>query len=96
MFAENADGFTNMVYEQSDSLDPAVEKYGLTLHTLDGLTQSGLPKTSPDAQYITKRVIEDLFSPDCLQEKRNTQAVEVAANTLVSARIVKHLSLIHI
>ena len=27
MFAENADGFTNMVYEQSDSLDPAVEKY---------------------------------------------------------------------
>lgn len=90
MFAENADGFTNMVYEQSDSLDPAVEKYGLTLHTLDGLTQSGLPKTSPDAQYITKRVIEDLFSPDCLQEKRNTQAVEVAANTLVSARIVKH------
>lgn len=35
-------------------------------------------------------MVEDLFSPDSLQEKRNTQAVEVAANTLVSARVVQH------
>lgn len=90
LFAENADNFTNMVYEQSDSLDPVIEKFGLTAHTLNGLTKNGLPKNSPDAVYLNKRIVEDLFSPDCLQEKRNTQAVEVAANTLVAARIIKH------
>lgn len=90
LFAENADQFTNMVYEQSESLDPVIEKFGLKAHTLNGLTKDGLPKNAEDAPYITKRLIEELFSPDCLQEKRNTQAVEVAANTLVAARIVKH------
>ena len=41
-------------------------------------------------RYITKRVIEDLFSPDCLQEKRNTQAVEVAANTVSYTHLRAH------
>lgn len=90
LFAENADNFTNMVYEQSDSLEPVVEKFGLKIHKLNDLTANGLPPSSEDAAYITKRVVEDLFSPDSLQEKRNTQAVEVAANTLVSARVVQH------
>ena len=48
---------------------------------------SSADRTESDRQAYE---VSDLFSPDCLQEKRNTQAVEVAANTLVSARIVKH------
>lgn len=91
LFAENADNFTNMVYEQSDSLAPVVEKFGLELHKLDGVTANGLPPDSEAAEFINKRVIEELFAPDSLQDKRNTQATEVAINTLVSARVTKHI-----
>lgn len=92
LFAENADNFTNMVYEQSDSLAPVVEKFGLQLHKLDGVTAAGVPAGSDAAEFINKRVIEDLFAPDSLQDKRNTQATEVALNTLVSARVTKHIA----
>jgi peptidyl-prolyl cis-trans isomerase D len=31
-FAEAADQFTNIVYEQADSLKPAADKFGLKIH----------------------------------------------------------------
>jgi peptidyl-prolyl cis-trans isomerase D len=35
-------------------------------------------------------LLQALFSEASLQKQRNTEAVEVAPNTLVSARVVKH------
>ncbi len=89
LFAENADNFSNMVYEQSDSFEPEVEKFGLVIHKADGLTRQGFMDPKFASPMINKRIVEDLFLPESLQEKRNTQAVEVAANTLVSARVLK-------
>lgn len=87
-FAENADNFTNMVYEQSDSLEPVVEKFGLKVMKLNGLTKNGVA----DNEFINRRVVEDLFAPDSIEEKRNTSAAEIRANTLVSARVTKHVA----
>lgn len=87
-FAENADNFTNMVYEQSDSLEPVVEKFGLKVMKLNGLTKSGVANN----EFINRRVVEDLFAPDSIEEKRNTSAAEIRANTLVSARVTKHVA----
>ncbi|HET7772726.1 MAG TPA: hypothetical protein VFK82_02765, partial [Burkholderiaceae bacterium] len=39
---------------------------------------------------LTARVIESLFSTDSLKNRRNTEAIEVAPNTLVSARVVDY------
>lgn len=89
VFAENADNFSNMVYEQSDSFEPEVEKFGLIIHKADGLTRQGFMDKKFASPMINKRIVEDLFLPESLQEKRNTQAVEVASNTLVSARVLK-------
>lgn len=89
LFAENADNFSNMVYEQSDTFEPEVEKFGLVIHKADGLTRQGFMDPKFASPMINKRIVEDLFLPESLQEKRNTQAVEVASNTLVSARILK-------
>ncbi len=90
MFAENADNFTNMVYEQSDSLEPVVEKFGLQVHKVAGLTENGFVDPANESPFITKRVISELFGPDCLNDKRNTQAIEIGNNTIVSARVDKN------
>lgn len=86
-FVENAEQFTNTVYEQSDSLQPAIDKFKLRARTVDGVTREGAPG---GAKELNARVIEALFSEDALRNKRNTQAIEVAPNTLVAARVLEH------
>lgn len=83
-FAEAADQFTNIVYEQADSLKPAADKFGLKIQTVDALTRQGL------APHITPRVVDAIFSDEALRQRRNTQAIEVASSTIVAARVAEH------
>jgi peptidyl-prolyl cis-trans isomerase D len=83
-FAKAADQFTNLVYEQADSLQPAADALKLKVQKVDALTRRGL------APYINARVVDALFSDESLKSKKNTQAIEVGTNTMVSARIVDH------
>jgi peptidyl-prolyl cis-trans isomerase D len=83
-FAKAADQFTNLVYEQADSLQPAAAALKLKVQKIDTLTRRGL------APFINARVVDALFSEDSLKNHRNTQAIEVGTNTLVSARIVDY------
>lgn len=85
-FGKEAETFTNMVYEQSDSLDAVAQKYGMKIETVTGLTADG-PKDPALAKILNSSVMEALFSEEGLREKRNTQAVEVSSNVLVSARV---------
>ncbi len=85
-FAEEAENFSNLVYEQSDTLAPVIEKYGLKDETLNGLTAEG-PADPELKKIINQHVVESLFADECLREKRNTQAIEVSPNTLVAARV---------
>ncbi len=89
-FVEAAEAFTNLVYEQSDSLKPAAERFKLKIQTADALER--VPSASATAkQALTNpKLLAALFSPDSIKSKRNTEAVEVGGNTLVSARIVDH------
>ncbi|MEG2155970.1 MAG: SurA N-terminal domain-containing protein [Burkholderiaceae bacterium] len=86
-FAEGAEQFTNTVYEQSDSLKPVIEKFKLAAKTVDGVTRQGVANGPKE---LNARVIEALFADDSIRNKRNTQAIEVAPNTLVAARVVEH------
>ena len=83
-FTEAADQFTNLVYEQADSLQPASQKLNLKILTADSLTRRGLPP------HLGPRVVEAVFAEDSLKNRRNTQAIEVAASTLVSARVLDY------
>jgi peptidyl-prolyl cis-trans isomerase D len=82
-FAELADSFTNGVYEQSDSLKPVAEKLKLTVQQAKGVTR--MPGSVP--ALANPKLLQALFSDDAIGKRRNTEAVEVAPNTLVSARI---------
>lgn len=83
-FTEAADQFTNLVYEQADSLQPAAQKLNLKVSSADNLTRQGL------LPHLGPRVVEAIFAEDSLKNRRNTQAIEVATNTLVSARVLDH------
>jgi len=87
-FAELADSFTNGVYEQSDSLKPVADKLKLTVQQAKGVTRT--PGSVP--ALANPKLLQALFSDDAVSKRRNTEAVEVAPNTLVSARIANYHS----
>lgn len=86
-FAEAADSFSNMVYEQPDSLKPAAERFGLQVQTTAWIGKSANQELGA---LDHPRLLSALFSSDTIKNKRNTDAIEVAPNTLVSARVVQH------
>ena len=87
-FAEAADTFTNTVYEQSDSLKPVIEKLKLlpATATLDGrAAASGAKGALANAKFL-----KAIFSPDAIEKKRNTEAIELGPNQLVSGRVTSY------
>jgi peptidyl-prolyl cis-trans isomerase D len=84
-FAELADKFSNTVYEQSDSLKPAAELVGMPIK------QSGwLDKGEPSALPWNAKALQAVFSDDVLKDKRNSSAVEISPNTLLSVRLLEY------
>lgn len=86
-FAELAETFSNTVYEQADSLAPAAEKLGLQVK-ISPLIPKGLLMPAP---FDNEKLREAIFSEDAVKNRRNTQAIETASNTLVSARVIEQL-----
>ncbi|MFO0387760.1 MAG: SurA N-terminal domain-containing protein [bacterium] len=86
-YTEVAATFTEVVFEQADSLTPAATKFGLSLQKVAGVTRSGNASESP---VTHPKVRQALFSDDVLKNKRNTATIEVASNTLVAARVVRY------
>jgi peptidyl-prolyl cis-trans isomerase D len=85
-FSEAAESFGNMVYEQADSLQPAADKWKLTVNNSAWLSKGAkLP-----APFDNAKLAAAVFSQDAVTHKRNTEAVEVASNTLVAARVAEH------
>lgn len=87
-FAEQAETFTNSVYEQAESFKPTAERLKLTVQKAEGLTRT----PAPGAQGVlaNAKLLQALFAEESVSKRRNTPAVEVASNTLASARIVAY------
>lgn len=89
-YAEMAEIFTNMVYEQSDSLKPVADKLGLKIETAQNLTRAPSPMLPKTAAYNQPKFLNAVFSDDAIRAKRNTEAVEVGASVLIAGRVVEH------
>lgn len=84
-YAELSEDFSNMVYEQSGSLAPVAQKYNLQLQT------SAWMSREDGAKYFkSDKLMALAFSDEVLKEKRNSEAVEVSPNNLVSVRVVDY------
>ena len=83
-YAELTEDFSNTVYEQSGSLQPVAKKFNLQLQT------SGWMSRDDGAKFFKNdKLMAMVFSDEVLKEKRNTEAVEVSPNNLVSARVAE-------
>ncbi len=89
-FAEAAETFSNLVYEQADSLAPAAQRFGLQVQGADEVGRSGTSKLPREHPLNNPRLLAALFGTDSIASRRNTEAVDVGNNTLISARIVEH------
>ena len=90
LFGESAETFSNLVYEQSDSLQPAADKFGLTVQSAKGVTRNGVGEQGPKI-LNTPKLLEALFAADSLEKKDNTPAIEAGNSQLVAARVKEHI-----
>ena len=87
-FAEMAEQFSNLVYEQSDSFKPVVGNLKLDIQTAQNVTKEVKP--DPKSPWTNANLLKSLFSADSIKNLRNTEAIEAGPNTLVAARITKY------
>lgn len=87
-FAEFAETFSNSVYEQSDTFKPIAEKLRLQVQQVKGVSRS--PTASTAGVLANPKVLEALFSEESISKRRNTAAIELGNNTLVSARLTQY------
>ena len=86
-FAEAAETFSNLVYEQSDTLKPAAERFKLPVQQTGWISKSARQELGA---LDNPKLLAALFTSDAIKNRRNTDAIEVAPNTLVAARITDH------
>ena len=85
-FAELAEQFNNLVFEQGDSLKPAAEALKLTVQAGGWIGRNG----GENKLFNHPKLLQSVFSDEVVKNKRNTEVVDVGNNLLVSARIVEY------
>jgi len=85
-FAQTADQLQNLVYEQAESLAPVAKTLDLEVQTTPFIGRAQVQQLAMG----NAKFVEALFSPESIQAKRNTDAMEIAPNTLIAGRILEH------
>jgi peptidyl-prolyl cis-trans isomerase D len=85
VFADLADNFSNLVYENADSLQPAAAAAKLKVQQSGWMTAKSAPTPFGHAGLSSA-----LFNPESIKSRQNTEAIEVQPGTLVAARVAEH------
>lgn len=86
-FAEVAEQFTNMVYEQSDSLKSVADRLKLEIKQASQISREAAPG---NPVLSNPKLLAAIFSSDSLEKKHNTEAVDIGTNQIASARITQY------
>jgi peptidyl-prolyl cis-trans isomerase D len=87
--ADNAEGFTSTVYEQSKTLQPAADKFKLQIQTAT-VGPKPDPKLPPDSPLNNPKFLAAVFAPDAVKQHNNTQAIDIGNSTLIAARVTDY------
>ncbi|MEO8344694.1 MAG: SurA N-terminal domain-containing protein [Betaproteobacteria bacterium] len=85
-FAASADQFQNLVYEQADSLAGAAKALNLTVEVTPLVSKAQMQALANG----NAKLVQALFSPESVQGRRNTEAVEIGPNAIMAARIIEY------
>lgn len=86
LLADATEGFSSTVYEQSKTLQPAADKFKLTLQTAT-VTPKPNAALPPDSPLNNQKFLDAVFASDSVNQHNNTQAIDVGNGTLVAARV---------
>lgn len=85
-FGEIAEDFRNVVYEQGDDLLAVAKKFELTAERSDWISRNEI-----DPPILANdKLLSALFSEEVIANQSNTEAIEVAPDTFVTARVIEH------
>jgi peptidyl-prolyl cis-trans isomerase D len=85
-FGEKAEKFRNIVYEESDSLQPAAEALKLSIQRSDWTSRVG----GKSPYFTNVKLLQAMFSEDSIKNRRNSEVIEITPDTLISARVLVH------
>jgi peptidyl-prolyl cis-trans isomerase D len=85
-FAELAESFSNMLFEQPDSLKPVADLLKATPQKSGWIARTG----GDNALLGNQKLLQAVFSEDVLKNKRNTEAIEIAPGMLAGARVAEY------
>lgn len=80
-----SENLANLAYEQSDALEPAAEQLDLRIQSSDWFSRS-----TGDGIAAEAKVRQFAFSPDVLQEGRNSEAFELDGGRILVIRQKQH------
>ncbi|MET0719035.1 MAG: peptidylprolyl isomerase, partial [Pseudoxanthomonas sp.] len=86
-FAKAAESFSDAVYQQPDSLQPAADKLKLAIQTA---TVSRTAAPGAAGALANRNFLNALFAPDALERKLNTEAIEIGPNLLAAGRVTQY------
>jgi len=85
-FAKQAETFSDLVYTQSGSLEPAAKAFGGQVQKSDWLSRESGTKFFKN----NDKIMSLIFSNEVLKDRRNTEAIEISTDNMVSARVVDY------
>ncbi len=77
--------FRNLIFEQSDSLDPAAKSFGLKVAESGWFSRAGGPGVAANP-----KVVAAAFDPDVLVQGHNSHAIRIGSHALLAIRDVAH------
>ena len=86
LFSESAEKFQNRVYEQSDSFARIAEELKLQAKKTEWLTRSQIQALASGNPKFAQTV----FSSASIAAKKNSEAIDLGNNNLISARVLEH------
>lgn len=85
-FQAQSEKFSEIVYQQADSLQPAADQLKLSVRKSEWVSK----QSAKEKELSSPKLIEAVFTDDVLKNKHNSEAIEVSPGLLVSARVAEH------
>ena len=85
--AKESDNFSNLVYEQSDTFKDVAKVLNLKIEESGWISSNG---QGAQGLLANPKVLQAIFNPASLKDRRNSAAIEVAPNVLLSVRVIAY------
>ncbi len=85
-FGDKVEEFRNIVYEEIDNFGLAAEALKLPIKKSGWISRAG----GEESYFTDARLLQVMFSKDSIENKQNSEVIEIAEDTYISIRVIEH------